>query len=183
MHTKLRQAPSGPEIGNPPILIDDLTSLIAAARGDNTAQDFGAAATYPVIWDSGLDYLAVDLKAGYRYTIEFGLACKQEQLSTSELFVPRWNRRVTSTGLYVATDALAELVQTDACLGGIPWGVTQGYVTHNSACWIVPEFIPAVPYDRIKTILQTFSGLTISGAFLVDANCWVKVWERGGAVP
>jgi hypothetical protein len=173
----LRFSPSGPKIGLPPIMATpNLLSLILCKIGDSSNTTFGTA-TEKVAWNGSATALAVDLKVGYRYSIFAQVSVEQTTLTVSHLFTPRWNRRIKSTGLWLAADSAAPTFQTNQVL-------SSGSIATetNSMVCCVDEFIPTVDYDQIAIPLTSITGV-LAAAFIRNPNCWIAVFERGGVVP
>jgi hypothetical protein len=173
----LRFSPSGPKIGVPPLLATpDIMSLILVALGDSSLTDFDAA-TEPVMFNGGSTDLPVDLKVGYRYSIFAQFSVEQTGLTVSHLFTPRWNRRITSTGAWLASDATAPTFQTNQVLAS-PADASET----NSLVACCDEFIPTVAYDQVRLAMTSISGI-LASASIRNPNCWIAIVERAGIAP
>lgn len=178
----LREATEGPYLGTPPVVASgDIASLVAADKGFDSTLDFGAIATVTVQWQSGAGalFLPVTMRAGYKYTINAGFAVSGPDLTHSHLFTPRWNRRITSTGLWLVADSAAPVFQTNAVMSS-PNNHVNGTLYPpevSNASFLEPSFVADQNYDAIALALTCLTGV-VAGAKLNNSACWVTVWER-----
>jgi hypothetical protein len=184
MNAKLRQAPSGPEIGNPPVLLTpNLVSLVATDEGDDQTLEFDIAtptiSLKPTYLLSGGQWVDAVLLPGYRYVLHVAIALQNQYATIGSAFICKWNRRIKSTGLWEFTDngspyLATRMTSAESSAGGRV--ITNQFVLQE-------PFVPAIEYDRIVPIIQDPTGLGQAGQFLINGLCWVSVWERGGLVP
>jgi hypothetical protein len=177
----LREAAEGAYLGSPPVVSSgNLASLVAADKGFDVTTEFSPAATVTVKWQStGALYLPVLLRTGYKYTINVGLAVSGPGVTLSHLFLPRWNRRNATTGVWLAADSAAPVFQTNAIMSCPNNHVngTSGNAELSNASFLEPSFIPTEDYDAIALAVTCLTGV-VAGAMLNNSACWVTVWER-----
>jgi hypothetical protein len=177
----LREATEGPYIGTPPINASgDLASLVAADKGLFATQEYDAVADLLVQWQAGAGatYLPVHLRVGYKYTIQVGVAVSGPDVTQSHLFLPRWNRRITATGLWLTADSTAPVFQTSALLSCPNNHVNgTGVAEISNATFLEPSFVPTEDYDAISVIVSNATGV-VAGTMLNNSACWAMVWER-----
>lgn len=179
----LREAPSGPYIGNPPVFASaNLLSLIAFEVGIPDVTEFDTSATNSVHFQlPGETDVPVAMKAGYRYSI-IAQVCVEQSLTTSHLFIPRWNYRTAATGLWASPPGSGSepVFNGNAVISAASNDVGDPTETNQGVYW--NEFLPGADVDALQIALTCVEGV-LADAFIRNASCWVAVLERGGLTP